>query len=71
MTRSNVLSRSKMRVSVAGNGSVAYETSRARYRGFVTINGSRYATSRYATRLGARRALNRMIKEITLELTIT
>lgn len=83
MKRSNILSRNnKVVMTVLSNaatrsvvlnskGSVAYETSRDSYRGFVTINGARYATKRYPTRLGARRALNRMIGEITSELRIS
>jgi len=64
----NVTTRS---VSSNSRGSVAYESSRDSYRGFVTINGERYSTRRYPTKLGARRALNRMIGEITSELRIT
>lgn len=83
MKRANILSRNNKAVMTVLNnaatrnvvlsnkGSVAYESSRDSYRGFVTINGSRYATRRYPTKLGARRALNRMIGEITSELRIS
>ena len=46
-------------------GSVSYETSRNKYRGFVTIAGQRFSTRRYPTRLGAKRALNTLIKNLT------
>lgn len=46
-------------------GGVSYETSRNAYRGFVRIGGTRLATKRYPTRLGARRALNRLINQVT------
>ena len=46
-------------------GSVSYETSRNSYRGFVSINGVRLATKRYPTKLGAKRALNRLINQST------
>lgn len=48
--------------NVNNMGSVSFETSRASYRGFVTIQGRRLATNRYPTRLGARRALNTLIR---------
>jgi hypothetical protein len=46
-------------------GSVSYETSRNSYRGFVNINGVRLATKRYPTKIGAKRALTRLINQTT------
>lgn len=46
-------------------GSVSYETSRNSYRGFVSINGVRLATKRYPTKIGAKRALTRLINQTT------
>jgi hypothetical protein len=45
-------------------GGVSYESARDAYRGSVTINGVRHRTKRFATRLGARRALNQLIKSL-------
>jgi hypothetical protein len=46
-------------------GSVSYETARNSYRGFVSIRGVRLATKRYPTKIGAKRALNRLINSAT------
>jgi hypothetical protein len=59
MSKSNVL------------GGVSYESARDAYRGSVTINGVRYRTKRFATRLGARRALNLLIKAVSVKLAAT
>lgn len=59
MSKSNVL------------GGVSYESARDAYRGSVTINGVRYRTKRFATRLGARRALNLLIKAVGAKLAAT
>lgn len=45
-------------------GGVSYESDRNAYRGEFTISGKRYRTQRYPTRIGAVRALNRLIKTV-------
>lgn len=54
--------------SLSSMGGVSYEADREAYRGSVTINGVRYRTKRFATRLGARRALNVLIKSVSAKL---
>jgi hypothetical protein len=46
-------------------GGVSFESGRNAYRGTVTINRVRLKTKRYSTRLGAKRALNKLIREMT------
>jgi hypothetical protein len=46
-------------------GGVSYDTERNSYRGFVSIRGIRLATKRYPTRIGAKRALTRLINSAT------
>lgn len=46
-------------------GGVSFESGRNAYRGTVTINRVRLKTKRFATRLGAKRALNKLIREVT------
>jgi hypothetical protein len=50
----------------ANTGGVSFESSRNAFRGSVTISGVRYKTKRYATSLGAKRALNKLIRELAV-----
>jgi hypothetical protein len=54
-----------LKVVVANRGGVSYEESRSAYRGSVNIAGKRHRTKYYATRIGARRALTRLINSLT------
>ena len=58
-------------LNVNSMGGVSYETGRDAFRGSVNILGSRYKTKYYSTRLAARRALNRLIREVNRHLLIT
>lgn len=46
------------------SGGVHFEASLNRYRGSVTVNRVCYRTARFATRIGALRALNRLRREL-------
>ena len=46
-------------------GGVSYESNRNSYRGSVNIEGRRFRTKRYPTRIGAKRALTSLIKTLT------
>lgn len=54
-----------MKLNNKNVGGVSYEVSRKAYRGSITINGKRYRTKYYPTKMGTRRVLNRLIRELT------
>lgn len=53
-----------MKLNTKNIGGVSYEVSRKAYRGSVNINGVRYKTKYYPTKMGTRRVLNRLIREL-------
>lgn len=54
-----------VKIKVKNLGGVSFETRRSSYRGSVTLNGVRHRTKYFATRLGAKRALNKLITSLT------
>lgn len=46
-------------------GGVSFESDRNSFRGSVTVAGRRFRTRRFPTRIGAKRALNALIKTLT------
>lgn len=51
-------------LQLTNNGGVSFEKNRNKFRGFVTLLGTRYSTKYYTTRLGARRALSKLIRNV-------
>lgn len=45
-------------------GGVSFESASNKYRGSINLNGRRFKTKRYPTRIGAKRALTSLIKTL-------